>query len=71
MLPAAAALHVSPAVTAMAVAVGEQTANMVQPFWALPLLAIAGLGARDVMGYCLLTFVVSLTAFGLALSLLA
>jgi short-chain fatty acids transporter len=70
MLPAAAALHVSPAVTAMAVALGEQTANMVQPFWALPLLAIAGLGARDVMGYCLLTFAVSLTAFGLALLLL-
>ena len=70
MLPAAAALHVSPAVTAMAVAVGEQTANMIQPFWALPLLAIAGLGARDVMGYCLLTFAVSVTVFGLALLVL-
>jgi len=70
MLPAAAALGVSPAVTAMAVAAGEQTANMIQPFWALPLLAITGLGARDVMGYCLLTFAVSFAAFALAFLLL-
>lgn len=67
MLPAAAKLGVSPAVTAMAVAMGEQTANMIQPFWALPILAIAGLGVRDIMGYCLLTLVISVAAFGLAL----
>jgi short-chain fatty acids transporter len=24
---------------------------MVQPFWALPLLGLAGLSARDIMGY--------------------
>lgn len=69
VLPAAAQLHVSAGATAMAVAMGEQTANMVQPFWALPILAIAGLGVRDVMGYCVLTFVISLSAFGLALVL--
>lgn len=67
MLPAAAKLGVSPAVTAMAVAMGEQTANMIQPFWALPILAIAGLGVRDIMGYCVLTLVLSVTVFGLAL----
>ncbi len=27
---------------------------MIQPFWALPLLGIVGLGARDIMGYCLI-----------------
>lgn len=69
VLPAAAQLGVSPGATAMAVAMGEQTANMVQPFWALPILAIAGLGVRDVMGYCVLTFLLSLAAFSAALVL--
>jgi len=59
MVPAATRLGVSPAVTAMAVAFGEQTGNMVQPFWALPILAIAGLGIRDIMGYCVMTFLLS------------
>jgi short-chain fatty acids transporter len=67
MLPAAQKLGVSPAVTAMAVAMGEQTANMIQPFWALPILAIAGLGVRDIMGYCVITLVVSIAVFGAAL----
>jgi short-chain fatty acids transporter len=29
-------------------------ANLIQPFWALPALAIAGLKAKDVMGFCLI-----------------
>lgn len=37
---------------ALAVAWGDAWTNMIQPFWALPLLAIAGLGIRDIMGYC-------------------
>jgi len=28
---------------------------MIQPFWALPALAIAGLKAKDIMGFCLFT----------------
>ena len=35
MVPAAVDLNVDPAMTAMAIAMGEQTANMIQPFWAL------------------------------------
>jgi short-chain fatty acids transporter len=30
--------------------------NLIQPFWALPLLAAARLGFRDVMGYAFLSF---------------
>jgi len=30
---------------------GDQLTNMVQPFWAIPLLAIANLRARDIIGY--------------------
>jgi short-chain fatty acids transporter len=37
---------------------GEALANLVQPFWMLPVLALLGLKARDVMGYTLLVFVV-------------
>ncbi|CAB3780233.1 Putative short-chain fatty acid transporter [Pararobbsia alpina] len=36
----------------MAIAYGEAWANMAQPFWALQALAIAGLGVRDITGYC-------------------
>ncbi len=35
----------------MAVAYGDQLTNMLQPFWALPLLAITGVKAKDVIGY--------------------
>jgi short-chain fatty acids transporter len=36
---------------------GEALANLLQPFWMLPILGMLGLRARDVMGY---TFVVAL-----------
>jgi short-chain fatty acids transporter len=39
---------------------GEAVANLVQPFWMLPVLALLGLRARDVMGYTFLVFVVLL-----------
>ncbi len=48
------------AVVVMGVAYGDQWTNMIQPFWALPLLAIVDLNARAIMGYC---FVIFLTAF--------
>jgi short-chain fatty acids transporter len=35
----------------MAMAYGDQWTNMLQPFWALPLLAITGVRARDIVGY--------------------
>ncbi|WP_349616831.1 short-chain fatty acid transporter [Azotobacter salinestris] len=59
MLPAGQALGVAPEVTAMAIAWGDAWTNMIQPFWALPLLGIVGLGARDIMGYCLIMLLYS------------
>ncbi len=59
MMPAAIELGVSTAKTAMAIAWGDAWTNMIQPFWALPLLGIAKLGARDIMGYCLVILVYS------------
>lgn len=37
---------------------GEALANLVQPFWMLPILGLFGLRARDVMGYTFLVFLV-------------
>mgnify|MGYP003586634233 CR=1 FL=1 len=45
--------------TVMAFAWGDGWTNQIQPFWALPLLGVAGLGARDIMGYCVIWTVVS------------
>ncbi|MGM0844856.1 MAG: short-chain fatty acid transporter [Bacillota bacterium] len=59
MLEAAQTLGVSTAKTAMAVAWGDAWTNLIQPFWALPALAIAGLKAKDIMGFCTITLVVS------------
>ncbi|MCB9838469.1 MAG: short-chain fatty acid transporter [Phycisphaeraceae bacterium] len=42
---------VAPAKMILAVAYGDQLTNMLQPFWALPLLAITGVRARDIVGY--------------------
>lgn len=36
---------------------GEALANLVQPFWMLPMLGVLGLRARDVMGYTFVVFV--------------
>lgn len=55
MMPAGQHLGVSPSLTGMAIAWGDAWTNMIQPFWALPALGIAGLSARDIMGYCLIT----------------
>ena len=39
---------------------GEALANLVQPFWMLPILGLFGLRARDVMGYTFIVFLVLL-----------
>lgn len=57
MLDAAQKLGVDPAVAIMAVSYGDQWTNMLQPFWALPILAIAGLKMRDILGYTTVTLI--------------
>ena len=37
---------------------GEALANLLQPFWMLPILGMLGLRARDVMGYTFVVFLV-------------
>ena len=33
-------------------AYGDMTTNLIQPFWAIPILTVAGLRFGDIMGYC-------------------
>ncbi|RNB83091.1 TIGR00366 family protein [Brevibacillus nitrificans] len=68
IMPAAQQLGVDSGIAAMAIAYGEAWMNMAQPFWALPALAIAGLGVRDIMGYCVTTLLVSGVIFAIGLS---
>ncbi len=68
VLPAAQALGTDVARISMAVAWGDAWTNMIQPFWALPILGIAGLKARDIMGFCLVHLIVSGTIIALGLT---
>ncbi|MGF6723908.1 short-chain fatty acids transporter [Paraburkholderia sp. GAS41] len=70
VLPAALSLHASVPRTAMGVAVAENVSNMLQPFWAVPVVAIAGIRIQRVMGYTAVTFAVSLVIYGVALWLI-
>ena len=60
---AATGLGVDQSVVIMAIAYGDQWTNMIQPFWAIPLLAVAGLRVRDIMGYTVVTLLVSGVVF--------
>ena len=51
VMPAAAKMGIEPGRAGMAIAWGDQWTNMIQPFWALPALGVAGLSARDIMGF--------------------
>ncbi|MQA63560.1 MAG: short-chain fatty acid transporter [Actinophytocola sp.] len=70
VIDAALQLGADPAATAMGVAWGDAWTNMIQPFWAIPLLAIAGLGIRQIMGYTAVALIVSGVVIGGGLLLL-
>jgi len=53
ILRAAQQLEVPIGKTIMAYAVGDAWTNLFQPFWAIPLLGITGMRARDIFGYCI------------------
>jgi len=63
-LQAAQEAGVDPAKMVLAVAYGDQLTNMLQPFWALPLLAITGAKARDIVGYTAILMVLAAVWIG-------
>ncbi|MDR0826729.1 MAG: TIGR00366 family protein [Desulfovibrio sp.] len=69
IIPAAVTIGAPVAKVAMAIAYGDQWTNMVQPFWALPLLGIAKLGPRDIMGYTTMVMIWAGIVMGVGLLL--
>lgn len=70
VIPAAQSLGIPLNHAAMAVAFGDAWTNMVQPLWALPLLGIARLGIKDIMGYCTVALLWSGLVYTLGMVLL-
>lgn len=58
IVQAAQTLDISFSKSIMALAYGDQLTNMLQPFWALPLLGITKLKAREILPYTLIMMVV-------------
>lgn len=69
IIEAAKSLDVSVSKSIMAMAYGDQLTNMLQPFWALPLLGITGLKAKDILPYTLYIMLVGSIIFLLTLML--
>ncbi len=67
ILEAAHALHVPFNKVIMAMAYGDQISNMLQPFWALPLLGITRLRASQILKYSVLSFIVGFVIFIISL----
>ncbi|MBN2686556.1 MAG: short-chain fatty acid transporter, partial [Deltaproteobacteria bacterium] len=67
MVEAAQTLNFSINKTLMAIAYGDEWTNMLQPFWALALLGITRLKAREIVGYTMVVLVVSMIVFILGL----
>jgi short-chain fatty acids transporter len=58
LFPAARELGVAPAAIVLAYAWGDMMTDIIQPFWAIPLLGVARLDFRAIAGYCAILFVV-------------
>ncbi len=67
VVEAAKAIGVSYPKAIMALAYGDQWTNLFQPFWALALLGLTGLKARQIMGYCMAIMLIGIVFFILAL----
>ena len=57
VMPAASKMGIEAGRACMAIAWGDQWTNMIQPFWALPALGVAGLSAKDIMGYLVIVLI--------------
>ncbi|MBL4668819.1 MAG: short-chain fatty acid transporter [Flavobacteriales bacterium] len=69
IVQAARDLGISLPKSIMALAYGDQLTNMLQPFWALPLLGITGLKAKEILPYTLFLMVIGTGIYLLALLL--
>ncbi len=63
-LDAAEKLGTDKSLIVMGISYGDQWTNMIQPFWTIPLLAIAGLDMRKIMGYTFVVLVITFFTLG-------
>ena len=63
LIPAGESLDVSPVTVLLAYAYGDSTTNLIQPFFAIPILAVMRTRFGDVVGY---TFLLALVAFAVS-----
>lgn len=70
MVEAAKSLNLSIPKMVMAVAYGDQWTNMLQPFWALALLGITRLKAREIIGYTMVVMILTGIIFCLGVAFL-
>jgi len=63
IVEAATQLGISIPKSVMALAYGDQLTNMLQPFWALPLLGITGLKAKEILPYTLILLLTGAVIF--------
>ncbi len=66
LLEAARSLGVGPEKVVLAYAWGDMATDLIQPFWALPLLTVAKLEFKDILGFLLVAFLVYLPLVTLA-----
>lgn len=66
ILAAGQSLHVPAAKVVTAYAWGDMMTDIIQPFWAIPLLAAARLDFREILGFCMVLFVVYVPIVSLA-----
>ena len=69
VLQSAIDLGVSIPKSIMALAYGDQLTNMLQPFWALPLLGITQLKAKQILPYTILIMLIGFIIFSTCLVL--
>ncbi|MDB4534359.1 TIGR00366 family protein [Vicingaceae bacterium] len=63
IVQAASDLEISLPKSIMALAYGDQLTNMLQPFWALPLLGITGLKAKEILPYTLFLMIIGIVIY--------
>ena len=70
MMVAGAEMGIPHGQTIASYAVGDAHTNLLNPFWAIPLLAITGIRARDMFGYAITMMILLVPFLGLVLYLL-
>jgi short-chain fatty acids transporter len=70
LITAGEALGVAAKTSVIAYSFGDLSTNLIQPFWALPVLGIANLKIKDIWGYCFVGFIVFFVVCSIGLTIL-